>query len=150
LKKKVSHTVQDIKECEHDICDLEQTKESLKDQIEDAKKSIITLEERYKVMEVDVESANTRKNMYLNLVVVFQKLDRRYQDLTKNRYKFIYQDVDQRENEIEIQKTRMDNIFHVHSAVSKNEDQTITAVIQEMKNFGETALADLNKLYGFK
>ncbi|KAJ3260019.1 Coiled-coil domain-containing protein 40 [Boothiomyces macroporosus] len=96
LQKKVQQAVKDVKECEQDKVDLEQSHDILKEQIEESIASFKALERKKTDLDIEYDKLAAKKQMVTNSTFVFQKAQRRYQDLKDGKYVFFQPDIESR------------------------------------------------------
>ncbi len=87
-----------------------QHQESMKEQINDANVSKSELQSKGKALAVEIQKLQTRKQLMIYFVQVYQKLQRRYADLQQDKYTFIQPDENLRQFDIEKNSVRLDKI----------------------------------------
>ncbi|KAJ3318182.1 Coiled-coil domain-containing protein 40 [Boothiomyces sp. JEL0866] len=146
LQKKVQQAVKDVKECEQDKIDLEQSHEILREQIEESIASFKTLEKKRNDLDIEYDKLIAKKQMVANSTFVFQKAQRRYQDLKDGKYVFVQPDLESRIPDTGRHQSRCLKIQQLLRDLQVDVPYKVKNVADQMGWFVESTMAEMMTL----
>ncbi|KAI8928706.1 hypothetical protein BC831DRAFT_497372 [Entophlyctis helioformis] len=141
LTKKIKQTIQDVQDCEQDILALERSQDTISRQIQEAKESCNSLEDREMALHAEIEDRQASKIVMSSDTLLQQRHYRRYQDLRDNKYVFLSRDDDSRALEGTRAMERLDRIQGLVGGLLENLVPAAKPVVSRLSEFLDMHIA---------
>ncbi|KAJ2998813.1 hypothetical protein HDV02_004053 [Globomyces sp. JEL0801] len=130
LTKRIKQAVTDVKECEKDIVELEQSQDIIKEQLEESLKSQQQMEERYLGSELELEKYTARKQM----------------DMNSNKYKYIQNSAELRVADMDRADVRIQKVKSMVEELQNQSEQHFKMFAEQLCVFIDTTTQELKGL----
>lgn len=135
LKKKIKATINDVNECEQDIGTLQVSIQQMEKQIEESSQQCSVLEGKQTHLRTKLEERHIKKQSFVNETLIYQKLQRFYQDLRDKKYKFIIKEEENRKIEVEKARDRFAKIESLVQNVKNDVPERLKLHAEQLDQF---------------